>query len=45
MRESCERREAALAADDEAYICSHECTFYGECLEALEQRARTAAAS
>ena len=37
MRESCERCGAALAADGEAYICSHECTFCGECLEALEQ--------
>jgi len=37
MRESCERCGAALAADGEAYICSHECTFCGECLEPLER--------
>jgi hypothetical protein len=37
LRESCERCGAALAPDGEAYICSHECTFCGECLGALEE--------
>jgi hypothetical protein len=37
MRETCERCGAALAADGEAYICSYECTFCGECLGALDQ--------
>jgi hypothetical protein len=27
MRAACERCGAGLAADGEAYICSHECTF------------------
>jgi hypothetical protein len=35
MRESCERCGAAVAADGEAYICSHECTFCPECSSAL----------
>ena len=35
LRQSCERCGAALAPDGEAYICSHECTFCGECLQAL----------
>jgi hypothetical protein len=37
MRTTCERCGAALAPDGEAYICSHECTFCGECLQALEE--------
>jgi len=37
MRETCERCGAALTADGEAYICSHECTFCGECAGALGQ--------
>jgi hypothetical protein len=36
MREACERCGAALAADGEAYICSHECTFCSECTTVLE---------
>jgi hypothetical protein len=36
LRPECERCGAALAQDGEAYICSHECTFCGECAEALE---------
>ena len=31
MRESCESCGAALAPDGDAYICSHGCTFCGEC--------------
>jgi hypothetical protein len=36
MRESCERCGAPLTVDGEAHICSYECTFCGECAEALE---------
>ena len=35
MRAKCERCEAALAADGEAFICSYECTFCPACVEAL----------
>jgi hypothetical protein len=35
MRSSCERCGAALPADDEAAICSHECTFCPSCAEAM----------
>ena len=38
MRSSCERCGVALAPDGEAYVCSHECTFCGECTMALEER-------
>ena len=31
MRPVCERRQGALAADGEAWICSFECTFCGDC--------------
>jgi hypothetical protein len=31
MREACEKCGGALAWRDEAYICSYECTFCGEC--------------
>jgi hypothetical protein len=37
MRNTFEPCGAALTTDGEAYICSHECTFCGECLEALAQ--------
>lgn len=37
LRKSCERCEAVLAPDGEAYICSYECTFCAACVEALEQ--------
>lgn len=37
MREVCERCGAALATDGEAHICSHECTFCGECTKALKE--------
>ena len=36
LRPACERCGAALAPDGEAYICSYECTFCGECFAALE---------
>ena len=36
LRGSCERCNAAVAPDGEAYICSYECTFCAECAEALE---------
>jgi uncharacterized protein len=35
LRESCERCDAALTQDAEAYICSHECTFCPSCTAAL----------
>lgn len=36
MREICERCRRDLAADsDQAYICSYECTFCGDCSEAM----------
>jgi uncharacterized protein len=36
MKEACERCEATLAADDEATICSFECTFCSDCASELE---------
>jgi uncharacterized protein len=36
LREARERCGVVLVPDGEAYICSHECTFCGECLESLE---------
>jgi len=36
MRESCERCNAALLRDGEAFMCSHECTFCGDCTGAME---------
>ena len=33
MRDQCERCEAKLAPDEEAYICSYECTFCRDCTE------------
>jgi hypothetical protein len=35
MRTECERCSTALAADGEARICSHECTFCVACAEAM----------
>lgn len=35
MKPACERCEAALAADGEAYICSYECTFCRDCAHEL----------
>jgi hypothetical protein len=31
MREACEKCEAALGPEGEAFICSYECTFCGPC--------------
>ncbi len=31
MKEKCGSCEAALEQDGEAYICSHECTYCGDC--------------
>lgn len=31
MKPACERCEAVLRHDAEAFICSHECTFCGPC--------------
>jgi uncharacterized protein len=36
MRATCERCERALERSDEAYICVFECTFCGDCAEALD---------
>jgi len=38
MRRSCERCQAPLAADGEAWICSWECTFCGDCAAATGAR-------
>ncbi len=35
IRNKCERCEKLLAATDEAYICSYECTFCPECTETM----------
>ena len=35
MRTACERCEAALATDGEAYVCSYECTFCPDCAAAM----------
>jgi len=35
LRESCERCEAALPHDAEAFICSYECTFCPACAAAM----------
>ena len=37
MRERCERCGVGLAADGEAFICSHECTFCRWCAAELSQ--------
>ena len=36
LRESCERCNAALPPDGEAFICSYECTFCLGCTSALD---------
>jgi hypothetical protein len=36
LRPACERCGAATPGDGEAFICSHECTFCGDCATALE---------
>lgn len=33
MKKQCERCEGKLPQDTEAYICSYECTFCGECAD------------
>jgi len=40
MRESCERCEAALGPEGEAFICSYECTFCGPCTHAMDHLLR-----
>jgi hypothetical protein len=37
MKEKCEICGRGLAHGDEAYICSYECTFCGECSATREQ--------
>ena len=37
MRTECERCGAALPADENARICSYECTFCTACASALEE--------
>jgi hypothetical protein len=36
MRMECERCGAALAPDDDAVICSYECTFCRSCAQTLD---------
>jgi hypothetical protein len=36
LRAACERCNAELAREGEAYICSYECTFCVACVEALD---------
>jgi hypothetical protein len=38
MKAACEKCHASLAADDEAYICSYECTFCATCTEQMATR-------
>ena len=35
MKGQCERCERALGSETEAYICSYECTFCGDCTRAM----------
>jgi hypothetical protein len=35
MRDKCEKCDAELSANGEAYICSHECTFCTACAEGM----------
>ena len=35
MRTGCERCQAPLAADGEAFICAYECTFCADCTAAM----------
>ena len=35
MKPACERCEAGLADDGEAFICSYECTFCGDCTQTM----------
>ena len=36
MRENCEKCDSALGHGDEAFICSYECTFCGDCSAAMD---------
>jgi len=36
MRRICEKCEAGLAQDADAFICSYECTFCGPCADAMD---------
>ncbi len=36
MREVCEKCQAGLAHDAEAFICSYECTFCGPCTDVMD---------
>lgn len=49
MRPVCEKCNAGLAHDGEAYICSYECTFCKSCTEAMHHlsqlRRRTGASA
>jgi len=38
MKSACEKCEAAVMPDGTAFICSYECTFCGDCAEAMELR-------
>lgn len=35
MREQCEKCERALGPGDDTHICSYECTFCGDCSDAM----------
>jgi uncharacterized protein len=35
MRDKCERCSKELQVDDEAFICSYECTFCGNCTKEM----------
>jgi len=35
MKKECEKCGSTLTADDEAYICSYECTFCRECAASM----------
>jgi hypothetical protein len=37
MKEVCERCKATVAAMDDAYICSYECTFCRNCAHELQR--------
>jgi len=37
MRDVCERCQAPLTQDGEAWICSHECTFCSDCTNTMEK--------
>lgn len=37
MKPACMKCEATLAMDGEAYICSYECTFCGDCAGAMDR--------